>query len=367
MGAFVLHVDLDQFIAAVEQLRRPELRGKPVVVGGDGDPTKRGVVSTANYEARAYGIGSGMPLRTAYKRCPEAVFLGVDAEAYLASSREVMATLRAFPAVVEVAGWDEAFMAVETDDPDALAGQVQRGVLRRTRLWCSIGVGDNKLRAKLATGFAKPAGVFRLTRENWAAVMDGLPTDALWGIGAKTAPKLAALGIHTVRQLAASDEERLARTFGPTIGPWLRHLATGEDATPVSDEPYVPKGRGMERTFQENIGDPAQVRDQVARLARELATELAGGTRPAVRVVVKVRFAPFFTHTHGAAFPEPTLDTGRIVEGAMAALDRFTLDRPVRLVGVRAELLPAEADAGQPEAGTGVADTEAASGTTRSA
>jgi DNA polymerase IV len=366
MGSFVLHVDLDQFIAAVELLRRPELRGKPVVVGGDGDPTKRGVVSTANYEARAYGIGSGMPLRTASKRCPEAVFLGVDAEAYRAASKEVMATLRSLTAVVEVAGWDEAFMAVEPDDPEALARQIQRTVLQRTRLWCSIGIGDNKLRAKLATGFAKPAGVFRLTRENWAEVMDGLPTDALWGIGAKTAPKLASLGIHTVRQLAASDEERLARTFGPTIGPWLRHLATGEDATPVSDEPYVPKGRGRERTFQENIGDPAEVRDQVAMLAREVATELADGTRPAVRVVVKVRFAPFFTHTHGATLPEPTLDPGRIEEGAMAALDRFNLDRPVRLVGVRADLLAPEGEAGQPEAGTGVANADAASGTTPS-
>jgi nucleotidyltransferase/DNA polymerase involved in DNA repair len=370
MGNVVLHVDLDQFIAAVELLRRPELRGKPVVVGGDGDPTKRGVVSTANYEARAYGVGSGMPLRTAYKRCPEAVFLAVDADAYLAASREVMATLRSFPAVVEVTGWDEAFMAVEADDPEALARQVQRGVLERTRLWSSIGVGDNKLRAKLATGFAKPAGVFSLTRENWAAVMDGRPTDALWGIGAKTAPKLAALGIHTVRQLATADEDLLARTFGPTIGPWLRHLATGEDASRVTDEPYVPKGRGRERTFQENIGDPAQVRAQVARLARELAAELAGGARPAVRIVVKVRFAPFFTHTHGAALPEPTLDPGQIVEGAMAALDRFTLDRPVRLVGVRADLIAPEADAGapeagagQPEAGTGDPNADAASGT----
>ncbi len=340
MSRFVLHVDLDQFIAAVELLRRPELRGMPVVVGGDGDPTKRGVVSTASYEARAYGIHSAMPLRTAYKRCPEAVFLSVDAEAYLAASREVMATLRSFPTIVEVAGWDEAFMAVVTDDPEALAREVQQAVLGRTRLWCSIGVGDNKLRAKLATGFAKPAGVFRLTRENWAEVMEELPADALWGIGSKTARKLAALGIRMVGQLAAAREDELARRFGPRIGPWLRRLATGEDATPVRADPYVPRGRGKERTFQEDIGDPAEVRGEVASLARELVAELAKLGRPAVRVVVKVRFQPFDTHTHGATLPAPTLDPDAFEAGAMAALDRFDLGRPVRLLGVRAELLP---------------------------
>ncbi|MGZ4133403.1 MAG: Y-family DNA polymerase, partial [Actinomycetota bacterium] len=129
MQRFVLHVDLDQFIAAVEVLRRPELRGKPVVVGGDGDPTKRGVVSTASYEARAFGVRSGLPLRTALKRCPDATFLPVDAEHYHAASRTVMATLRSFPAAVEVAGWDEAFMEVLTDDPEGFANDVQRAVL----------------------------------------------------------------------------------------------------------------------------------------------------------------------------------------------------------------------------------------------
>ena len=349
MGRFVLHVDLDQFIAAVEQLRRPELLGKPIAVGGDGDPTKRGVVSTASYEARRYGIRSGMPLRTAYKRCPETVFLPVDAEAYLAASREVMGTLRSFPAVVEVAGWDEAYIAAETDDPEAFAREVQRAVLEHTRLWCSIGVGDNKLRAKLASRFAKPAGIFRLTRENWTALMDGLPTDALWGIGPKTARKLAALGIRTVGQLGTANEERLARTFGPTIGPWLRHLGIGEGTTVVTDEPYVPKGRGKERTFQEDIDEPAEVRRHIARLARELAGELAVGARAVVRLVVKVRFAPFDTYSHAARLPEPTLDPAAIEAGAMAALGQFDLHRPVRLVGVRAELLPISEQAGPTE------------------
>ncbi len=339
MAAFVLHMDLDEFIAAVEVLRRPELRGLPVIVGGDGDPTKRGVVSTASYEARRFGVRSGMPLRTASKRCPEAVFLPVDAEAYLEASRGVMDVLRSFPAVVEVAGWDEAFMAVETSDPEALAREVQRTVHERTSLWCSIGVGDNKLRAKIASGFAKPQGVFRLTGEKWGEVMGGLPTDALWGIGGKTSKKLAALGIRTVGELAAASQDALAERFGPQTGPWIRRLATGEDASVVSSEPYVPKGRGRERTFQRDLTDPEDVRREVVNLARELVDDLGG--RKAVRVVVKVRFAPFFTSTHGVRLSDPTIDPAELEAGALSALGKFELDRPVRLLGVRAEFAPA--------------------------
>lgn len=333
-------MDLDQFIAAVELLRHPELRGRPVVVGGDGDPTKRGVVSTASYEARAYGIRSGMALRTAYKRCPEAVFLPVDAEAYLAASREVMATLRSFPAVVEVAGWDEAFLEVHTDDPEALAREIQRAVLERTGLWCTVGIGDNKLRAKIAAGFGKPAGVFRLTGENWDEVVGGLAPDVLWGIGRKTARKLEALGIRTVAELARADERVLAERFGPRIGPWLRALATGEDHTPVTAEPYVPKGRGRERTYQRDLTNPAEIRREVSRLSREVLEALLEEGRPVVRVIVKVRFPPFDTHSHGVPVSPPTLDAGKIERAALAALERFELDRPVRLLGVRAEMTP---------------------------
>ncbi len=334
---WVLHVDLDEFIAAVEVLRRPELEGRPVVVGGDGDPSKRGVVSTANYVARRFGIRSAMPLRTAYRRRPDAVFLPVDAEAYLAASREVMEELRSFPAVVQVAGWDEAFLAVETEDPETLAGEIQAAVLRRTRLWCSIGVGDNKLRAKIASGFAKPRGVFRLTAENWDAEMGRRPTSALWGIGAKTAAKLEELGIRSVGELSRAQDEVLARRFGPRTGPWLRALAMGDSDDPVTAEPYVARGHGRERTFQENLTEPAEVRARIEELARELADELAGEGRPVVRVVVKVRFAPFFTSTHGAAVPEPSADAGAITATAIRALEMFELGRPVRLLGVRAE------------------------------
>ncbi|MGZ8571261.1 MAG: DNA polymerase IV, partial [Actinomycetota bacterium] len=260
----VFHVDLDEFIAAVEVLRHPELMGRPVVVGGNGDPTERGVVSTANYVAREFGVHSALPLRTALKRCPDAVFLPVGAEAYLAASGEVMGVLRSVPgAVVQVLGWDEAFMSVETDDPETSAREVQARVLDRTRLWCSIGIGDTRQRAKLASGFAKPRGVFTLTRESWFEVMGGRPTDALWGIGVKTARKLSALGIGTVDQLAAADEADLASAFGPRVGPWLRERGTGEDTGEVSDEPRVPKGISHERTFQRNLTDPEEIRREL--------------------------------------------------------------------------------------------------------
>ena len=333
----MLHVDLDQFIAAVEVLRRPELRGRPVVVGGDGDPSKRGVVSTASYEARQYGVHSGLPLRTAVRRAPDAVFLPVDRAAYEEVSEVVMAAVRDLGHVVEVMGWDEAFVAVDSADPEAVARDIQRVILAAARLHSSVGIGRNRLQAKLATGFGKPAGIFRLTYDNWFEVLGDRPSDALWGIGRKTAQKLGALGIGTVSELAAADPAALAASFGPAIGPWLVQTARGLAPAEVTDEPYLARGHGRETTFQENIGDWEQVRAQIVRLAAEVSLDVEAEGRPAARVVVKVRYAPFLTYTRGHALPEPTMDPSAIEAGALAALDRFTRHDPVRLLGVRAE------------------------------
>jgi DNA polymerase-4 len=334
---WVLHVDLDQFLAAVEVLRHPELAGRPVIVGGAGDPTQRAVVATASYEARKYGVASGMPLRTAAKRCPDAVFLPSDHAAYEQVSAQVMATLRGLDVVVEVLGWDEAFLGAECDDPEALAGRVQATVLAATRLSCSVGIGDNKLRAKLATGFGKPAGVFRLTAANWYSVMGERPTDALWGIGAKTACKLAALGLVTVRQLAAADPTELGQRLGPAMGPWYVQLARGLDRSPVVGTPYVPRSRSRETTFQQNLTDWEQVRAEVAVLARRVAADVRDDGRPVARVSVKVRFAPFFTHTRSRALDAPTTDAVTLEAAALEVLERFEHGRPVRLLGVRGE------------------------------
>jgi DNA polymerase-4 len=339
---WVLHVDLDEFIAAVEIARRPELRGKPVVVGGKGDPTQRAVVATASYAARAFGIHSGMPLRTAARRCPDAVFLPSDPPAYQAVSERVMATLRALPVVVEVAGWDEAFLGADTDDPGALAADIQRAVKQATGLSCSVGIGDNKLRAKLATGFAKPAGIYRLTADNWMRVMADRPTRALWCVGPKTARKLADLGITTVAQLARADPAQLAKRFGPTTGPWFRALGLGDGDAEVSADPHVARSRSRETTFQHNITDRAELDEQLVVLARRVARDVADEGRPVVRIAVKVRFAPFFTQIRSMTLAAPATDADEVARTALVLLDRFEPTRPVRLLGVRADLAPPE-------------------------
>jgi DNA polymerase-4 len=339
-ASWVLHVDLDQFIAAVEVLRHPELEGKPVVIGGRGDPSERGVVSTASYEARKFGVGSGMPLRVAARRCPEAVFLPVDSPAYEAVSRQVMETLRSFKAVVQVLGWDEAFMGVETTEPEAFATDVQHAVFEATQLHCSVGIGDNKVRAKIATEFGKPRGMFRLTEDNWYTVMADRPPDALWGIGRKTSRRLAGIGITTVRQLSEAKARWLADELGPTMGPWYRRLARGVDTSPVEAGPYVARSRSRETTFQQNLTDWSAVEDEVRRLARQVAEDIKREARPAIRAAVKVRYAPFETHTRSTTLESATSDPALIEQAAVELVGRFDATRAVRLLGVRAEMLP---------------------------
>jgi DNA polymerase-4 len=334
---WVLHVDMDQFIAAVEVLRRPELRGMPVIVGGDGDPAKRGVVSTASYEAREFGVHSGMPLRLAARKCPEAVFLAVDAQVYDAASAKVMEALRATGCVVEVLGWDEAFVGDDGDDPHGLAQEIQQRVHQATSLHCTVGIGDNKLQAKLATGFGKPAGIFRLTSQTWFEMLGERSTEALWGIGSKTAKKLAALNIFSVRQLAEADPGELASRVGPATGPWLVSLGRGQSSSEVSAERWVPRSCSRETTFQEDIAQWERVQSEVARLAHRVGADAAAQQRAVARVVVKVRFVPFTTRTRGQTLPEPTSDIAALELAALAALEKFATRRAVRLLGVRAE------------------------------
>ncbi|MCW2795522.1 MAG: DNA-directed polymerase [Nocardioides sp.] len=345
---WVLHVDLDQFIAAVEVLRRPELAGLPVVVGGRGDPTERGVVSTASYEAREFGVGSGMPLRLAARKAPEAVFLPVDREAYDEASAAVMATLRSLewggvPVVLEVLGWDEAFLGAGEDhgdlgDPREFAEHIRGRVLEATRLHCSVGIGDNRLRAKIATDFGKPRGVWQLTEDNWVEVMGERPTTALWGIGQKTAKKLAALGIDTVTQLAESDARVLAAELGPTMGPWFHRLGRGVDSSPVDASPWVPRAHGREETFQADLEDWADVAAAVRMLTRKVVEDIDREGRPAARVAIKVRFRPFITVSRSLTLPAPTNDPDLLADAAVSLLDRVEKDRAVRLLGVRLEM-----------------------------
>ncbi|MGH9139463.1 MAG: DNA polymerase IV, partial [Acidimicrobiales bacterium] len=324
MARWILHVDLDQFLAAVEIRRRPELRGLPVVVGGgSGDPAEpRRVVMTASYEAREFGVRSGMPLRTAARKCPQAVFLPADTAAYDAASAEVVATLRRLPVVVEVWGWDEATLGAETDDPWALAAEVQRAVLAETGLRCSVGIGDNKLRAKTATGFAKPAGVYQLTAANWMDVMGDRPTEALWGVGPKTSRKLAELGLDMVRQLASADVSTLEARFGPTMGKRYLLLGRGVGSNEVTAEPRVRRGRSQQRTFPRNLTEQADIEAEIAAMAAKVTADVVGEDRWIRRVAVVVRYASFYTPTRMTTLPAPTQDADEVARAAITLLDK---------------------------------------------
>ena len=337
-GRWVLHVDLDQFIAAVEVLRRPELAGKAVIVGGRGDPNERAVVSTASYEAREFGVGSGMPLRIAARKVPDAVILPVDAEAYTAASHEVMAALREQPgATVQVLGWDEAFIGVATDDPEAYARHVQAAVLDRTALHCSVGIGDTLVRAKVATGFGKPRGVFRLTADNWLDVMGSRPTIDLWGVGSKISKRLAGLGILTIAELAAMDPGDLVAEFGPRMGPWYAQLGRGDGSSVVDDTPWVARGHGRETTFQQNLVDRTEIEQAARGLLDLVLGDVAAEGRPVVGLGLKVRYAPFFTKTFTKKIAS-TFDREIVLAKTMELVEKIEPERPIRLLGVRAEM-----------------------------
>ncbi len=351
---WVLHVDLDMFLAAVEILRNPELAGRPLVVGGRGIVTERAVVSTASYEAREFGIRSGMPLRTAYKKCPDAVFLPVDSPVYEEASVQVMAALRGIEwggasVVVEVLGWDEAFVGPGREagdlgdlaDQRAMADQVRAAVLEATRLHCSVGIGNNKLQAKIATDFGKPRGVYAITDETWYDEMGHRPTRALWGIGAKIAGRLAGLGIETVVDLATSDVHALVAEFGPTMGPWFHRLGRGVDSSPVDATPWVARAHGREETFQRDLEWP-EVPEAIRELTTRVVADIDAEGRPATRVHLKVRYRSFFTVTRSHKLPAPTNDPAVLGDAAVALLARVEQERPVRLLGVRLEMVPPE-------------------------
>jgi DNA polymerase-4 len=341
---WVLHVDLDQFQAAVEVRRNPELAGRPIIVGGNGDPAEpRKVVTCASYPAREHGVHAGMPLRTAARKCPDAVFLPLDTDAYDDASEEVMGLLRDIGHPVEVWGWDEAYVGAELDDsqdPIKLAEQIREVVAAGTGLSCSVGISDNKQRAKVATGFGKPAGVFTLTESNWMAVMGDREVDALWGVGPKTAKKLVGLGITTVADLAAADATLLTSTFGPTTGLWILLLAKGGGDTKVSAQAWVPRSRSHVVTFPADLTERAEIDAAVVDLARRTLAEIVAAGRVVTRVAVTVRTNTFFTRTKIRKLPSAGNDAEPITQTALQLLDQFELDRPIRLLGVRLELAP---------------------------
>ncbi|MER5671189.1 DNA polymerase IV [Pseudonocardia alni] len=332
----ILHADLDQFLAAAEILRRPELAGRPVVVGGA--PDSRSVVATASYEARAHGVRSGMPMARARARLAgaDAVFLAADKPYYQQVSDDVMVRLRALGVPVEVIGWDEAFLSTD-DDPRVLAGRVQATVAA-TGLSCAVGIGDSTLRAKTATGYAKPGGVFELTAANWFATLGDEPPVALPGIGRATSRALAELGITTVTQLAEARPGLVAQRLGPQRGPYYVSLGRGVGRTELDTAPWLPRSRSREETFPADIEDRAELHTRLRELASRVADDVVAEGRDCVRVGIRVRTRSFRTTTRSRALVPPGRDGGAIAAVAAELLDELAPDRPVRLLGVRAEL-----------------------------
>ncbi|MCR5977906.1 DNA polymerase IV [Gordonia jinghuaiqii] len=359
---WLLHVDLDQFQVSVERLRSPELAGVPVIVGGNGDPTEaRKVVTCASYEARDVGVRAGMPLRAAYRKLPDAIYLPLDMGAYDAASADVMDVLRATGHPVEVWGWDEAFLGVSArgaeDDPydDAaiidLAERIRRDILARSGLTSCVGISDNKQRAKMATGFAKrPPGavpgtvvdaprVFLLDDRNWLDLMGERPTRDLWSVGPKTSAKLAATGIDTVNDLIATPRDDLIATFGPHQGNWLYVLCRGGGDSAITAEPWLARSHSKSHTFATDLTDPTEMRAAAARLLRELLDQVLAEERLPFRVAVTVRTTTFYTRTKSRKLPNPSVDFDQLEAVVADLLGKFELERPVRLLGVRLDLV----------------------------
>jgi DNA polymerase-4 len=286
-----------------------------------------------------------MPMQRALRKCPEAVFLPSDHPAYDAASAEVMEVLRSFGYAVEVWGWDEAFIGTRREDPEELARAVRTTVHDRTGLTCAVGIGDTKERAKMATGFAKtaPDHIYRLDSSNWLPIMGDRDVVELWGVGKRTATRLAAQDLRTVTDLALADRDDLAAWFGPTIGPRLRVLARGGSSQAITTEPRRARSKSRQVTFASDLTDPDAIGLEVATMARELCAEIKADGRQVTHVGVTVRTRSFFTQVKTSKLPEVTTDPAVVEAGARAVLARFDIDRPVRLLGVRLDLAPIQA------------------------
>ncbi len=347
MSRRILHLDMDAFFAAVELLRRPELEGKPVVVGGRGDPTRRGVVSTADYEARKYGIHSAMPLRTAYRLCPHAVFLPVDYAAYREVSERIKAILREVSPAMQDVGIDEAYLDI-TEVPgsaEEIGRRIKRRIREGTGLTASVGIAPNKFLAKIASDLDKPDGLTILTMDDVPRRIWPLPVRTLWGVGPKTEARLDEMGIRTIGELAARPVEGLVAAFGEAHGRHMHETAHGHDERPVTTE-REPKSVSRETTFQEDVDD----KRVLARVLRDLVERVGGDLRrkgvKAKTVGVKLRYADFTTLGRQTTLDHATDDPQEILDSVYACMRRIPLERRVRLIGVRcAGLVPAEQEA----------------------
>ena len=335
----VAHVDMDAFYASIEQRDRPELRGRPVIVGAS--PGGRGVVSAASYEARPYGVRSAMPISRAARLCPHAAFLPVDMEKYQRVSVQVMGILVEFSPLVEPVSVDEAFVDLTGTEslfgspPDAVR-LIKRRILDETGLTASAGLAANKFVAKVASELGKPDGLVVVTAGDEARFLGELSIERLWGVGKVMAKALSDLGFTRIGQLQKAPREVMARRFGKH-GQALHDLAFGRDDRAV--EPYgVPKSIGAEETYGVDCTNLEQLKTTLRAHAERVAAELRESAFAAGRVTLKLRFAPFETHTRSAT-GQPTQDGLELYRRALALLERDPVTRPVRLIGLSASRL----------------------------
>lgn len=332
----ILHIDMDAFFAAVEQKRHPELIGKPVVIGGSGDPMQRGVVSTASYEARKFGIHSALPLRTAYKLCPEAVFLPVDYEEYSRVSGEVKNILREFSPVMEDVGIDEAFLDIpeSAESSEEISKKIKEKIKAELDITCSIGIAPNKLLAKIASELKKPDGLTIINEGDVEKIIWPLAVRKLWGVGPKTEAYLKSININTIGELAVMPLEKLTEHFGPSYGNYLYEASKGIDEGALVTH-WEPKSSSREITFQRDTNDWQTLAKTLAGLTKEVSEDLKRSGYLCRTVTIKIRFEDFKTYTRAKTMPEFTDSNEIIRKTAFEALSRIELKKKVRLVGVR--------------------------------
>ena len=332
-----MHVDLDAFYASVEQLRRPELRGKAVIVGGSGIAGERGVVAAASYEARPFGVRSAMPLSRARRLCPQGIFVPCDFPAYREASKSVFAILDRYSPVIEPIALDEAYLDLTGEDalmgaPDAVARRLRDEVKARCGLDLSIGVANCKLVAKVASELRKPRGLVVVPAGEEATFLAPLPLGKLPGCGPATVLKLERFGVRTIGDLAALADPFLGELFGQ-FGRVLGAHARGVDPSPVMP-PGDPKSISREVTFDRDVSDPVKVRETALALLQDVGQSLRSHQLSARTVVLKIRYQPFDTQSRQATLPYAT-DRDDQLAGALRQLLETQLDpsRPIRLIG----------------------------------
>ena len=347
-GCSILHVDMDAFYASVEVRRRPELRGLPVVVGGSGP---RGVVSSASYEARAYGVHSAMPGGQARRLCPQAIFLPVDMAAYQAASAEVMAMFHGVTPLVEQLSVDEAFLDVSgarrlLGSPAAIARDLRQRVRAELDLPCSVGVAGTKFMAKLASTRAKPDGLLVVAPARATEFLHPLPIDAVWGVGERTAEVLRRLGLRTVGDLAQAPTGMLRQAVGEAAAAHLHALAWGRDPRRVQPE-RVEKSVSAETTFDVDVADADVVRRTLLALANRVGARLRAASYSGRTVAIKVRLADFTTLSRSRTLPRATDVAREVFDTAWALYRALAPGDKIRLLGVRVEGLGGSDDARQ--------------------